>query len=450
MPSAGQTTDEVVICRWLVAKGDKVQRGDMLLEVETDKATLSIESFAKGIVIDLLVKEGDSVDAGCVLALVGDESDLAAYSASKSGAGAGVGASAGGAASAAGAASAGTAAGAGTAGKMTGLDDDDDFAPIIRDTAHTGDRSMRYPPTSAKPTETEARAMPNAKKLATEHNVDIAKVVSANGGLIKQSDVRVYLDALGSKTANEGSADANALPDEARTEAPAAEASEYEVLALSTMRRKIGERMLRSVQTIPSFQLSVQIDMTESMKLKEDVLARNGTKISYNDIFAKAIAVSAKEFPLLNARYENDEIRVYRHCNIGLAVALDAGLIVPVAKNVESLGLAQIAAANKTGVEKARAGSLLPSDMGCGSTTISNLGMHGIDHFTAIINPPECSIFALGNIVARPVWEAGAWKSAPVMEVTASYDHRVIDGSYGARILKSIKGLLESPALMLC
>lgn len=416
MPSAGQTTDEVVICRWLVAKGDKVQRGDLLLEVETDKATLSIESFAKGVVIDLLVKEGDSVDAGCVLALVGDESDLAAYSASKGGAGAG------------------SAVDATVAEKTTQLDDDDDFAPIMRDTAQAG----------------AAPAMPNAKKLAAEHKVDIAKVVPANGGLVKRSDVRAYIDALGAKAASEGSVEANAQQDEVRMEAPVAEVSEYEVLALTTMRRKIGERMLRSVQTIPSFQLSVQIDMTESMKLKADIFARSGVKISYNDIFAKAIAVSAKEFPLLNARYENDEIRVYRHCNIGLAVALDTGLIVPVAKNVESLGLAQIAEANKAGVEKARAGSLLPSDMGCGSTTISNLGMHGIDHFTAIINPPECSIFALGNIVARPVWEAGVWKSVPMMEVTASYDHRVIDGSYGARILKSIKGLLESPALMLC
>ncbi len=415
MPSAGQTTDEVVICRWLVAKGDKVQRGDLLLEVETDKATLSIESFAKGVVIDLLVKEGDSVDAGCVLALVGDESDFAAYSASKDGAGA-VG-----------------AVDTTVAKKTDRPDDDDDFALIMRDVAKA-----------------EARAMPNAKKLAAEHKLDIAKVVPANGGLVKRSDVRAYLDALGFKVMNEGSADAEAQQDEARMEAPATETTEYEVLALTTMRRKIGERMLRSVQTIPSFQLSVQIDMAEAMKLKADIFARSGVKISYNDIFAKAIAVSAKEFPLLNARYENDEIRVYRHSNIGLAVALDAGLIVPVAKNVESLGLAQIAAANNAGVEKARAGSLVPSDMGCGSTTISNLGMHGIDHFTAIINPPECSIFALGNIVARPVWEAGVWKSVPMMEVTASYDHRVIDGSYGARILKSIKGLLESPALMLC
>lgn len=423
MPSAGQTTDEVVICRWLVAKGDKVQRGDMLLEVETDKATLSIESFTKGVVIDLLVKEGDSVDAGCVLALVGDESDLAAYSASKNGAG---------------------TVGAGAAKETVRPDDDDDFTPIMRDTAQVGDQSARSALATEEPREAEARAMPNAKKLAAEHKVDIAKVVPASGGLVKRSDVRAYLDALGSETESEGSADAPSA------DAPSAEASEYEVLALTTMRRKIGERMLRSVQTIPSFQLSVQIDMTESIKLKADIFARSGAKISYNDIFAKAIAVSAKEFPLLNARYENDEIRVYRHCNIGLAVALDSGLIVPVAKNVESLGLAQIAAVNKAGVEKARAGSLVPSDMGCGSTTISNLGMHGIDHFTAIINPPECSIFALGNIVARPVWEAGVWKSVPMMEVTASYDHRVIDGSYGARILKSIKGLLESPALMLC
>jgi len=171
--------------------------------------------------------------------------------------------------------------------------------------------------------------------------------------------------------------------------------------------------------------------------------------VSYNDIVAKALTAAAKAYPLLNARYENEEIRICRHTNIGLAVALPAGLIVPVVKRAEAMGIAEIAAANKANIEKARAGTLEPSDMGCGTTTISNLGMQGIEHFTAIINPPECSIFALGGIVERPRWINGAWIPAPIMEVTASYDHRVIDGQYGAQILAYLKNMLERPALML-
>ncbi len=409
MPSAGQTTDEVVIYHWLVAKGDKVQRGDILLEAETDKATLPIESFAKGIILDLLVKEGDTVNAGSVLALIGDESDLASYTSSTTNQPAGV------------------------------ANDIDDFVPIIKDLPNAS-RPKTAADNQVSQRPVEVRAMPNAKRMAAEQGIDLVKVKPSSGGLIKRSDVKAYHDAKNADLSARDSVNAEQRADEV----------EYQVLPLSGMRRKIGSSMLKSVQTIPAFQLSIQIDMTGANKLKDGILAKFNMKISYNDIFAKAIAVTAKEFSLLNARYEGDEIRVYRHCNIGLAVGLEQGLVVPVIKNVDTMEFIQIAVAAKAAVDKAHSGSLVPSDMGSGSTTISNLGMHGIEHFTAIINPPECSIFALGNITSRPIWQEGTWKSAPMMEVTASYDHRVIDGSYGARILKSIKGLLENPALMPC
>ena len=433
MPSAGQTTDEVVVCRWLVKKGDKVERGDVLLEVETDKATLSIESFAKGIVIDTLAAEGDTIDAGVVLALVGDESDLASHNAA--GKASGVSAEAPAEAPAAPVAASGAAA-APTESAA------DDFVPILKDVMKAArQRSAEIRSAETKIADAKCaeapRAMPNAKRLAAELGVDLADVRAANGGLVKRSDVLAR-----SEEAKASAAAAAAL-------ASAPGEGEYDLFPMTAMRKKIGARMLKSVQSIPAFQLSLSIDMTEAMKFREDIQARLGVKISYNDLFAKALAVTAGEFPFLNARYENDEIRIYRHTNIGLAVALPAGLVVPVIKYVESMGMAEIAAASKANIEKARAGTLEPADMGCGSTTISNLGMQGIEHFTAIVNPPECSIFALGGIIERPRWIDGGWKPVPVMEVTASYDHRVIDGQYGAQILAYLKNMLERPALML-
>lgn len=414
MPSAGQTTDEVVVCRWLAKKGDKVERGDVLLEVETDKATLSIESFAKGIVIDTLAAEGDTVDAGFVLALVGDESDLASYEA-------------------AGKASETSAVASAEAPA-------DDFVPILKDVMKAARQRSAEIRSAEIKTAGAPRAMPNAKRLAAELGVDLAEVRAANGGLVKRSDVLARSEEAKSSSAA-------AVAAAALASAPGE--GEYDIFPMTTMRRKIGARMLKSVQSVPAFQLSLSIDMTEAMKFREEIQSRLGVKISYNDLFAKALAVTAREFSFLNARYENDEIRVYRHTNIGLAVALPAGLIVPVIKHVDSMGMAEIAAASKANIEKARAGTLEPADMGCGSTTISNLGMQGIEHFTAIVNPPECSIFALGGIIERPRWIDGAWKPVPVMEVTASCDHRVIDGQYGAQMLAYLKNMLERPALML-
>ena len=208
--------------------------------------------------------------------------------------------------------------------------------------------------------------------------------------------------------------------------------------------------MLESVRTIPAFHLSLRIDMTAATRLRDGMLARSSIKLSYIDIAARAIAVTARGFPLLNSRYEANEVRTYRHSSIGVAVAVEGGLVVPVLKNVDTMDLAMIAEARKAAVEKAQSGNLLPSDMNCASTTISNLGMYGIERFSAIINPPECSIFALGSIVQSQVFRNGVWESLPMMDVTASFDHRIIDGTYGARILQSMKELLENPVLMLC
>lgn len=404
MPSAGQTTDQATICEWKVKKGDSVKRGDILLEVETDKATLPVESFANGLVIDLLVEEGDTVDAGDVLCVIGDQADMDSYSASGE-----------------------TKEEKAEVVEAASEDEEDEYRPIIKGAkvAKVEVKKEEKPVVVEAPVNREVKAMPNAKRLAKLNNVDLSKVVSANGGLIKASDVQKYIDSQ------------------------TVDASAYEVVKMSRMRTIIGQRMLESVQNIPSFTISVDIDMTNAVKLKNDIFARKAVKISYNDIIAMAISRVAKEFTLLNARYENNELRIYKHTNIGIAVGLDGALVVPVTKAVDQMGLLEIASVNKENIKKARDGKLLPTDMGCGSLSISNLGMFEVNSFTAIVNPPESCIFAVAKIETKPVFINNTFVPRQMSTITVSFDHRIIDGSYGAKMLNSFKALMENPALLL-
>ena len=178
-------------------------------------------------------------------------------------------------------------------------------------------------------------------------------------------------------------------------------------------------------------------------------LEREQVKLSYNDLMAKAIAVAARKFPLVNTRYENEEIRQYSHTNVGLAVAQDEGLVVPVARAVDAMDLKTISAEFRRLVKAARENRVLPDDMGCGSITISNLGMFDVEQFTAIVNPPESCILSVGSIITTPVWNGASFEPVPKMRITGSFDHRVIDGAYGARFLKELRTLMEQPALML-
>ncbi|MDD3162979.1 MAG: dihydrolipoamide acetyltransferase family protein [Sphaerochaetaceae bacterium] len=400
MPSAGQTTDQATICSVNVKKGDIVKRGDILVEAETDKATLPVESFANGTVIDIKVSEGDTVDAGTVLMVIGDAADAASYKAE-------------------------AVAPEAAAPAAPAVKEEDEYQPIDKNAAPV----KKAEPAVSAAAPNEVKAMPNAKQLAKQNNVDLAKVTSANGGLIKKSDVEEFMKNSSVKVSDDEDV--------------------YAVEPQSRMRKAIAARMLQSCNEIPSFQISINIDMTGAIKLKNEVLDAFGVKISYNDIMCKALAVTAKEFPLLNARYENNEIRVCNHTNIGIAVGLDNGLVVPVVKHVDQLSLKDIAAANKANIGKARDGQLLPSDMGCGSVSLSNLGMFDVDEFTAIVNPPESCIFAIGSIRTEPVFKEGVFVPCSKCNVTVSFDHRMIDGSYGAKLLKKFKAYMENPSLLL-
>ena len=400
MPAAGQTTNKAVVYQICVKVGDTVKRGDVLLEAETDKAVLPVESYANGTVLAILVNEGDQVTAGSVLMAVGNPGE--AYAPAGEAAG-----------------TAPTASPAPTAS----VEEQGEYLPIIKGQCVT----PTAPAASAETGRPDYPAMPNAKLLARERGIDIRQVTAANGQFVTRQDVEKYVPAAVSVAVE----------------------AEYEVLPMNRMRQIIGKRMKESLSEIPCWQCTTVIKMDACMALRDTYKEKKGVKLSYNDMMAKAIAVASRKFPLVNARYESGEVRVYRHTHVGLAVALEGALVVPVVRDIDRKGLAEIAADYKAQIAKARDGKLLPDDMGCGSITISNLGMYDVEQFIAIDNPPESCILAVGSIKVKPEWDGEKFVPANMMAVTGSFDHRIIDGAYGAQFLQELKTLMEDPALML-
>ena len=403
MPAAGQTTNKALVCQICVKVGDTVKRGDVLLNAETDKAVLPVESYANGTVLAILVNEGDQVTAGSVLMAVGKPGETYAPEGKTSGSTPAI-----------------STEPTVSMAPAAPVEEQEEYLPIIkgqsrRPAAPAAEEHLVYP------------AMPNAKLLARERGIDIRQVTAANGQFVTRQDVEKYVPAAVSSAAE----------------------AEYEVLPMNRMRQIIGKRMRESLDTIPCWQCTTVIKMDACMTLRDTYKEKMGIKLSYNDMMAKAIAVASRKFPLVNARYEGGEVRVYRHTNVGLAVALDGALVVPVVRNIDDKGLAEIAADYKAQIAKARDSKLLPEDMDCGSITISNLGMYDVEQFIAIDNPPESCILAVGSIKIKPEWDGEKFVPANMMAVTGSFDHRIIDGAYGAQFLQELKTLMEDPALML-
>lgn len=392
MPAGGQTTDQSLVAEWFVRKGDRVKRGDPLLNVETDKTVLTVESFAAGIVIDILIQQGETASAGAVLAVIGDEEDLENYSKKE------------------------------------------DEAAAVPDTV-TSETEDEYRPIMPKspPAREEIKAMPNARKYARENGIDLIAFANSNGmKTVKLSDLKN-------------------LPAPKQPSGTKEAGCSYSDLPHSMMRRTIARRMLESTQNIPAYQITIEVDMASCIEYRTTLNARqNDAKIGYNDIIMKAVAMAVQKFPLINASWTETAVRQYNSVNIGLAVSLDGGLVVPVITEVEKLGILQIARETTDKISKARGGKLDSGELTGGTITLSNLGMYSIQNFTAIINPPEACILALGSIQDKFVVRGKKAKIMPVMTITASFDHRVIDGAYGARFLQELKQLLEVPALLIC
>jgi pyruvate dehydrogenase E2 component (dihydrolipoamide acetyltransferase) len=399
MPAAGQTTDQLRILKWNKAKGDTIQRGDVLLEIETDKATLEVESFAKGTLLKILVDEGETASTGDVVAYIGEQGELALLEDNES---------------------------PKTESRIEVSAAEDEYQPIMPSAP------VQPQQVSFAAAQGEYKASPAAKKAARDLNVELSELYKKNSKvMIKEKDVQDYA-ASANKNIPEAS-DAN-----------------FELVPLSSMRRVIATRMSQSALTVPAYFVETEVDMSACMALRSAINSlEEGIRVSYNDILAKCVAAAAKNHPYVNASYEEENIRIFKKVNIGFAVSIENGLIVPVVRDVGAKGLRQIAAENTVNITKARTGKITPADLEGGTFTISNMGMYPVTRFTAIINPPQSCILALGSIVHRPVWFGDQFIAKPMMSITATFDHRIVDGAYGAAFLKDLKELMENPSMLL-
>ena len=386
MPASGQNAAEAMITCWRVQEGDTVERGDVLFEIETDKAVMEVESFAKGTVLKILYEEGDMVEAGSVVAYIGE---------------------------------------AGEAVEDT-QQEVPAHATAAQETEPEETETEKALPTETVSTPQVLQASPAARKLAKENNVALQQLYEELGRPIKVADVAAYC---------------------------AADEADYEVVKPSGMRRVIAKRMLQSTSEAPQFTVTVKIDMTNMIQMREQInayLAEKELKVSFNDLLTKCVCAAVKKYPLVNGQYTSeDEIRIMRHTNVGIAVALPDGLVVPVIQQADTLSVQQIAMESKRLIAAAKDRTLQANQMNGGTVTISNLGMYGIDSFTALVNRPESAILAVGAIVQTPVVYEGEITVRPIMKVTASFDHRLIDGGVGALFMAELKKLVENPISIL-
>ena len=422
MPKMSDTMTEGTIASWLKKEGDTVQSGDILAEVETDKATMELEAYEDGVLLHIGVKDGDSVEVDGVIAIIGEEG--ADYQkllkAHKSG-----------------------------PPKL-------DVAPDA--TGAQAETKAPEPKLEPEPEQTpteqvkvsnngRVKISPLAKKMAQDLGYDVNQITGSgdNGRIIKR-DVEQFTPSVAQTPSATPSAEAGAAP----IALPAIVGEEsYEEVNVSQMRKAIARSLSESKFTSPHFYLTMEIDMDKAMEARKSMNAVAPVKISFNDIVIKAVSAALRQHPKVNSSWLGDKIRYNKHVNIGVAVAVDEGLLVPVVRFADSKTLSHISTEVKQLAEKAHSKQLQPNEWEGSTFTISNLGMFGIEEFTAIISPPNSCILAVGGIKQTPVVKDGEIVPGNVMKVTLSCDHRVVDGAVGSAFLKTLKGLLEDPVRIL-
>ena len=414
MPRLSDTMTEGVIAGWHKKVGDTVKKGEVLADIETDKATMELESYKDGILLYQGAKAGEKILVNELLCIIGKEGlDVN-----------GIVAAVKGGANAAPAASA-------TASTAPAASPAQASAPAA-------------PASTAVVNEGRIFASPLAKKIAQEKGIDL-KYVKGTGenGRITRADLENYTPGTAAP-AVASNASASATP----AFVPSGTVSFVDT-PVSQMRKVIAKRLSESLFTAPHFYLTMKINMDAAIKARTLLNENATTKISFNDMIVKATALSLKQHPKVNSSWMGDFIRENHHVNIGIAVAVDEGLLVPVLRFADGLSLSQISGTVKEFAKKAKDKKLQPADWEGSTFTISNLGMFGIDQFTAIINPPDACILAVGGIAQEPVVKNGQIVPGNVMNVTLSCDHRVVDGATGAAFLQTLKSLLEEPLRML-
>jgi pyruvate dehydrogenase E2 component (dihydrolipoamide acetyltransferase) len=441
MAKLSPTMESGQLVKWNVKVGDPVKEGDVLAEIQTDKAVMPMESFDDGTVALLDVQEGDDVALGQRVLVLAKKGEDPAQLAEQMKGGAG-------AAKAAPAKEEQAAAGAGAQGASSGPDYGHSTASASATaTATNGQQGGNG--NGAAPAGGRIRSSPLARKIAENQGIDLGQVPgSGPNGRIVRSDVEAFLQDRGAAAAAPAPS-AGAAP---KMPVAAGPVRETQRVPHTRMRKTIAQRMLQAKQAAPEIHVTADIRMDRIVGLREQLnaqLSKQKIKLSVGDFVTKAVAMALRQHPGLNASYEEDAMVLHGQVNIGIAVALDGGLIVPVLPDADRLGLVEIRQGTLALAEAARNNSLNPKQMMGSTFTISNLGMYGVKQFDAILNMPEVGILAVGATEARPVVEGGQLTVGQVMTVTLTADHRAVDGAMAAEFVRTLKGFLEEPASML-
>ena len=415
MPKLSDTMEEGKILRWLKKEGDKVETGQTLAEVETDKATVEMEAYTNGTLRKLIAKEGDTIPIGALIAVIGSpEEDISALVESAGGGGA--------------AAPAPPPAAATPAPRP---------APAPAAPRPAAPPAARGPAPAAEPAAEEGRglrASPLALRMAADAGIDVGSLQGTGPqGRIVKRDIEAAIE--------------RAKAPAAAPAPPAHPVGEVQEIELSSMRRTIAKRLVQSKAPVPHFYLTVDVRMERAWEAYQALRAEN-YPVSLNDVIVKATASALHRHPEINASFAGDRVKQFTRVHIGMAVALEDGLITPVIRDADTKSLLDIAQEARELAERARARRLQPHEYTGGTFSISNLGMMGIEEFSAIINPPEAGILAVGAVREVPVVEEGEVKVGRRMKLTLSVDHRVADGAQGARFLQTLTRMLENPLLI--
>ena len=411
MPRLSDTMTDGTVATWLKKEGDTVEEGDMLAEIETDKATMEFESFYEGTLLYIGVQEGDTAPVDSLLAIIGPAgTDVSAIAAN------------GGAAP--------------TAEKPASSEEKKEEKPAAKKTEETK-------PAAASTNTNGGRvfASPLAKKIAADKGINLADVSGSgeNGRIIKK-DIENYTPAAKAVETSTASSTTNVV---------AAGEEKSEEVKNSQMRKAIAKSLGNSKFTAPDFSLNIEVDMDNAMASRKSINAIPDTKVSFNDMVVKACAMALKKHPQVNTSWTDANTVYHSHIHVGVAVAVDDGLLVPVIKHTDQLSLTQIGAGVRDLAGKARNKKLAPTEMQGSTFTVSNLGMFGIQNFNSIINQPNSAILSVGAIVEKPVVKNGQIVVGNTMNLTLTCDHRTVDGAVGAQFLQTLKTFIENPVTML-
>jgi len=421
MPRLSDTMEQGTVARWVKHEGDRVVAGDVIAEIDTDKATMELTAYEDGVLLKILVGEGESADLGTPIALIGaegeevPESDIA------------------------------------ESAPPAPPTSSEEAEPPSTEAEQREDEPARSEPVDRPQPTGEVRASPIARRIAAEAGLDLRELAdtgSGPDGRIVKVDVERALDQEGGL--GRAAAEASIAARAASQGAPPL--AEEEVVDATPMLRAVARRMSESKATVPHFYLNAEIDMGRALEMRQELnraLTGEDERVGVNDLILRAVALALVENPKFHRSWHDGKLVLHKSAHVGIAVALDDGLVVPVLRSVERKSVREIARESRDLVERARSGKLKQAEIEGGTFSVSNLGMFGIPSFSAVVNPPEPGILAVGAAVKRAVVIEDAVQVRRIMAVTLSVDHRATSGAEGARLLASIQRHLEQPLLLL-